>query len=176
MIALSKQLENHWKWMAWKPDGHGGYELAWEEEADNLITRQGAGDSLDKHLKGSTYTAAWFLGLVDNASFTAFATADTHASHAGWIETHTTYSESTRPAVVWGAVSTATDTTETVSSAVRFTMTSTITLRGGFVSNQSIKGSTSANILYGEVAFGSTQLVQSGYLVDVTITATALAA
>jgi hypothetical protein len=176
MISINKQLENHWSWKAWKPDGKGGYELAWEEEADNLITRQGAGDSLDKHLRGSAYTAAWFLGLVDNASFTAFATTDTHATHGGWIETHTTYSEGTRPAVVWGAVTTATDTTETVSTAVRFTMTATVTLRGGFVSNQSTKGSTGANILYGEVAFASTQVVQSGYLVDVTITASALAA
>ena len=176
MIAFNKQLENHWKWTAWKPDGNGGYELAWEEEADNLITREGAGDSLDKHLKGSTYTAAWFLGLVDNASFTAFATTDTHTTHGGWIETHTTYSEGTRPAVVWGAVSTASDTTQTVSSAVRFTMTGTVTLKGGFVSNVSTKGSVGAGVLYGEVAFSSTQAVQSGYLVDVTITATALAA
>ncbi len=176
MLTVNKVLENHWHWMCWKPDGNGGYELAWEEEADNLITREGAGDSLDKHLKGSAYTAAWYLGLVNNAGFTAFATTDTHASHGGWAETHTTYNEATRPAITWGTVSIASDTTSTVSTAVRFTMNATVTLQGGFVSNINTKGSTAAGVLYGEVAFGSTQAVQSGYLVDVTVTASALSA
>jgi hypothetical protein len=78
--------------------------LKWVEEVPNLVTTVGKNDLLTQYFKGSAYTAAWFVGLVDNASFSAYAAADTMASHAGWIE-GTPYSNGTRPTWTGGTAS-----------------------------------------------------------------------
>jgi hypothetical protein len=59
-----------------------------------------------QYFKGSTYTAAFVLGLVTGpGSGTTYAAADTLASHAGWTE-YTDYSGS-RKAVTFGTATTA---------------------------------------------------------------------
>ena len=59
-----------------------------------------------KYFKGSSYTAAWYLGLITGpGSGTTIAAADTLASHAGWTE-FTNYSGN-RKAVTFGTATTA---------------------------------------------------------------------
>jgi hypothetical protein len=61
--------------------------LKWRDEAKNLTTNQGRQDMNAKYFLGSSYTAAWFIGLVNNTPAPSYAVADTMASHAGWDET-----------------------------------------------------------------------------------------
>ena len=80
--------------------------LKWEESMHNLVVNEGLQDMNTKYFKGSTYTAAFFLGLVTGpGSGTTFAAGDTLASHAGWTE-FTNYS-GTRKAVTFGTATTA---------------------------------------------------------------------
>lgn len=80
--------------------------LKWEESTHNLVVNQGLQDMNNKYFKGSSYTAAWYLGLITGpGSGTTIAAADTLASHAGWTE-FTNYSGN-RKAVTFGTPTTA---------------------------------------------------------------------
>lgn len=49
----------------WVPEG----EQLWPTTLwQNLVPKQGLDDALDKHLKGSSYTAAWYVGLIDDVA------------------------------------------------------------------------------------------------------------
>lgn len=80
--------------------------LKWEDQMHNLVVNVGLQDMNTKYFTGSSYTAAFFLGLVTGpGSGTTYAAADTLASHAGWTE-FTNYSGS-RKAVTFGTATTA---------------------------------------------------------------------
>ena len=80
--------------------------LKWEDQMHNLVVNVGLQDMNDKYFKGSSYTAAFYLGLVTGpGSGTTYAAGDTLASHAGWTE-FTNYSGS-RKAVTFGTATTA---------------------------------------------------------------------
>lgn len=141
---------------------------SWVEEFDNLVTTAGLNDSLDKHFKGSTYTAAWFVGLTQGSP--TFNAADTAASHAGWTES-TTYSESVRQTLTLGSVS-AGSVDNSASKAV-FSINGTATVGGAFVTTLNTK-SGSTGVLYGGGAFsGGNRSLLSGDSLSITITLTA---
>lgn len=80
--------------------------LKWEDQMHNLVVNEGLQDMNTQYFKGSAYTAAFYLGLVTGpGSGTAYAAADTLASHAGWTE-FTNYSGA-RKAVTFGTATTA---------------------------------------------------------------------
>jgi hypothetical protein len=80
--------------------------LKWETSKHNLVVNEGLQSMNTQYFKGSSYTAAFFLGLVTGpGSGTTFAAADTLASHAGWTE-YTDYTGS-RKAVTFGTATTA---------------------------------------------------------------------
>lgn len=80
--------------------------LKWEDQMHNLVVNQGLQDMNTQYFKGSTYSAAFYLGLVTGpASGTSYAAGDTLASHIGWTE-FTNYSGS-RKAVTFGTATTA---------------------------------------------------------------------
>jgi hypothetical protein len=135
----------------------------------NLTTTAGKNDQLTQYFKGSAWTAAWYVGLVDNASWSAYNVADTMASHAGWIETNTTYSQGTRPA--WTGGSVAAGSVDNSASVAVFSMTGTITARGAFLNSVATKGGT-LGTLYGEADFGAARALLSGDTLNVTITLT----
>lgn len=142
-----------------------------------IITTEGKNDTLNKYFKGSAYTATWFVGLVDNTGFTAFAATDTAAKITttanppttnGWQES-TIYSEANRQALTLGTPS-AGSVDNSASKAI-FSINGSGTLKGSFVVSNSTKGGTSG-VLYGEGAFSATHVVASGYSVQVTVTLT----
>lgn len=62
------------------------------------------GAILDSYFRGTAPPAAWYVGLVDGATFTAFdPVTDTMPSHPGWTEV-TAYAEATRQQWVPGVV------------------------------------------------------------------------
>jgi hypothetical protein len=59
--------------------------LKWQDKMHNLVVNEGLQDMNSKYFKGSSYTAAFFLGLIIGPG-AAYASGDALASHAGWIE------------------------------------------------------------------------------------------
>ena len=117
--------------------------IRWEETFKNLVVNVGKTDLLNKYFAGSSYTATWYLGLVDGASTPTYNAADTMSSHSGWTE-NVGYSQSTRPAAAFGAASASgggagTAGTGTIStSATAFTINATGTIAGAFLTTVSL--------------------------------------
>jgi hypothetical protein len=142
-------------------------KVVWTEQVPNLVVDAGLNDSLDKHLKGSSYTAAWYCGLT--AASPTVAAADTMSSHAGWTEDQN-YSESVRQTITFGTV--ASKSVSNSASKAVFTINATTTIGGAFMATISTKGGTTGT-LYGGAAFGANRSVISGDVLNVTITCTA---
>lgn len=138
----------------------------WEH---NIVVDVGLDDLLDKYLKGSTYTASFFVGLTDGTPTTD--ATDTMASHAGWVEV-TAYSESVRETLTLGSV--ASQSVDNSASKASFSINSNgTTIGGGFVTTNNTKGG-STGILYGVAAFtAGDKLLDNGDTLNVTVTLTA---
>jgi hypothetical protein len=106
----------------------------------------------NKYFKGSSYTAAFYLGLITGpASATTFAAADTLASHAGWTE-FSSYSGS-RKAVTFGTPTTAAPSViDSTGSPSSFAITGTATVAGAFICTVA---SGTSGILFSEADFDS---------------------
>lgn len=130
----------------------------WRETIHNLVTTEGKNDILDKYFKGSSYTAAWYLGLCGAGTKAA---ADTLASHGGWTES-TPYSGN-RPAITFGTTSSGSNT----ATAVSYTINATATVAGAFIS--SVNTGTSGK-LYSAGDFAASRGVASGDTLNVTPT------
>lgn len=164
--ALAEQLQPRGVYTFECYDAQGN--LKWRDTLDNLVTTVGKNDLLDKYLSGVTYTAAWFLGLIDNASYSAVNVADTAASHAGWLES-AAYSNATRPAPSWGSAAAGSK----ASTATGFTINATATIKGAFLISNSTKSGTTG-ILYSAGLFsGGDRAVINGDTLNVTYTASA---
>lgn len=140
--------------------------IKWEDDAYNLITNVGINDVLNEYIRGTTQTTAWYMGLVDNAGFTAFANADTASSHSGWAES-IAYSNGARLQWSPGAAS---GQSITNGSSVNFSINATATIRGLFISSVATLSATTG-ILFSEAAFsGGNQSVNSGDTLQCTYT------
>ena len=133
-------------------------QVKWTESFRNLVTTEGKNDLLDKYFKGSSYTAAWYLGLKGTGSAAA---GDTLASHGGWSEV-TPYSGN-RPAITFGTSSAGSNT----ATAVSYSCTGSATVAGAFVS--SVNTGTSGK-LYSAGDFASSRAVVNGDTLNVTLT------
>jgi hypothetical protein len=115
-----------------------------------ITTGQGRTDMLVKYLNGTSYTAAFYFGLVDGTSAPTFAGTDTMASHSGWIENTTSYSNATR--VQWVGASVGTAIVDNSASPAVFNAIATATIAGTFMTTSNTKGGTGGT-LFGEAAF-----------------------
>ena len=106
--------------------------LKWEDTAHNLVVNQGLQDMNTEYFKGSNYSAAWYLGLVNNTPSPSYNANDTLSSHGGWNET-TDYSGN-RKAVTFGTASTADPSIiDNAGSPASFSITGTVTVAGAFL-------------------------------------------
>jgi len=160
-------LENHYLIECFDKFG----KLKWTDEIYNLITNVGLNDVLTNYLKGSAYTAAFYVGLTDGTP--TVAAADTMASHAGWAEV-VAYSEATRAVLTLGTV--ANQSVDNSASKASFSITGTATVGGAFINTVSTKSGTTGT-LYGVGAFsGGNKSVANGDTLNVTVTCTAASA
>ena len=150
------------------PDGN----VRWTEAVNNLVTSAGLNDLLTQYFKGSSYTAAFSAGLIDNSGFSSIAAGDTAASHSGWTES-TAYSNSTRPTITLGSASGG--SIDNSGSVATFTINATATINGAFVSTSSTKGGTTGT-LYGAASFGTARSVLSGDTINLTCSFSATSA
>jgi hypothetical protein len=148
--------------------------LKWEDSIKNLVVTVGKNDLLDKYFSGSAYTAGWYMGLVDNASFSAYSAGDTLASHAGWLEflDYTILGSSTNRATPsWGSASAGSKAT----TATTFTISGSGTVLGAIMCTTQARSTASnggAGILYSAGSFtGGSRAVASGDSLLVTYTA-----
>ena len=143
----------------------------WSAESHNLVVNVGLKDMNDKYFSGSSYTAAWYIGLYGAAASNTPAAGDTMALHAGWTEV-TAYSQSTRPACSFGAATTADPSViDNSASTATFTINGTVTVGGAFLTSDNTKGGTSG-ILFSAADFQSPgdRSVVSGDTLNVTYT------
>lgn len=120
--------------------------LKWEARSDNLVVNVGLQDMNAKYFTGSTYTAAFYLGLYGAAASNNPAAGDTMSSHAGWTEV-TAYSQSTRPACSFGTPTTANPSVATNSaSPATFSINGTTTVGGAFLTTNNTKGGTTGTL------------------------------
>ena len=132
--------------------------LKWREEIENLVTTAGKNDLLDKYFKGSSYTAAWYLGLKGTGSASA---SDTLSSHGGWSEA-TPYSGN-RPAITFGTSSSGSNT----ATAVSYMINGSAIVAGAFVASAN---SGTSGTLYSAGDFSNSRSVVSGDTLNVTLT------
>lgn len=141
--------------------------LAWSETFANGATNAGLNDILSVYFGAGTQKTTWYIGLIDNAGFSALAAADTISSHTGWTES-TAYGEATRPQWSPAAVSSQSITNST---ATAFTMNATVTIKGAFLVSNSTKGGTTGQ-LWATGSFSSAQALVNGQVLRVTYTST----
>lgn len=147
-------------------------ELQWSDTFDNLVTTVGKNFLLDTILGGSAYTAAWYMGLISNVSYTTGANAaDTMASHGGWTEAGAantpSYSQATRPAPAFSAASGGIKAT---SAAVTFSINggAGVIVKGAFINSVSTKDGTTGTLLSAGTFTGGDKTVSSGDTLTVT--------
>lgn len=141
--------------------------LKWTDEIHNLVVTEGRNFALDTLFEGVTYTASWFMGLVNGASAPTYNAADTMVSHAGWTEV-TGYAAGTRPAVDFSANASA---GSKAAAALAFVINATATIAGCFITTNNTKGGTTG-VLYSVGNFtGGNRAVVSGDTLNVTYTA-----
>jgi len=146
--------------------------LKWEDKAHNLVVNVGLQDMNTKYFAGSSYTAAWYLGLITGpGASTTISAGDTLASHGatgagGWTE-NTDYSGN-RKAVTFGTATTADPSVISNSaSPAQFNMTGTVTIAGAFLTSAS---TGTSGILFSASDFQSPgdRAVVSGDTLNVT--------
>ncbi len=141
-------------------------QVKWKDEGHNLVVNTGLQYLNTQVFKGVTYTATWYMGLVNTGA--TYAAADTMASHAGWTE-NVSYVQSARPTMSFGTASTA-DPSVIVSNVVAFTMNATGTIAGAFLSTDNTKSGTSGTLFSaGNFTVGDRSVV-SGDTINVTYT------
>lgn len=144
----------------------------WEDIIRNLITTEGLNSLLTQYLKGSAYTAAWVVGLIDNTGYSGLAAGDTYAQidgTNGWDE-FTNYTEGARQTLTLGTASGG--SIDNSSNKASFTIdTGGGTIKGAFVCSSGL------SVLYGEGLFsGGDRVVAATDVLNVTVTLTASSA
>ena len=146
--------------------------IKWEDQFHNLVVNQGLQDLNTKYFKGVTYTAAWWLGLVDGTSAPSYAAGNTLASQSGWTEIAGTGFGGTvytgnRKQAVFGTASTANPSViDNSASTAVFSIAASATIAGAFLANQE---TSNTGVLFSAGNFtGGSKTVASGDTVNVT--------
>ncbi len=144
------------------PDG----TVRWRSWLKNGVTGPGLDDLNNTYFRNGTTKTAWYIGLIDNTSYSALASGDIMTSHAGWIE-NVSYTNTARPA--WGpGVSSGQSLVN--GTTANFSMSAVASIRGLFLVSDSTLNGT-AGLLWATAAFsGGVQPCNPGDTLKVTYT------
>jgi hypothetical protein len=134
--SLGDGAEGHGRWEVICYDADG--VVKWEDVIENVTCTEGKNQMLDSALAGSAYTAACYMGLISNVSWTQVQATDTAAQINGtnqWTEAGSTNAPTysgVRPTCGWSAAS---GGVKSLSAALTFNITSgsNLTVKGGFI-------------------------------------------
>ncbi|NJL70156.1 MAG: hypothetical protein HC888_00480 [Candidatus Competibacteraceae bacterium] len=143
----------------------GSFCRSWT--CQNGVTTPGVNDLLTVAFAVGTQKTSWFIGLINNNSFSTLSSADTMASHSGWTEL-TDYTESTRQTWSPGTASGGSISNTSVAS---FTINANSAINGAFMASSSGKLATTG-ILYSTGSFATVQNLIAGQVLRVTYTIT----
>lgn len=161
--GAESEMKTHGRFSVECRDAEGN--LRWAEASDNLVVTAGKNDMEAKYFSGSSYTAAFYVGLKGTG--TALA-ADTMASHASWSEI-VPYSNSTRPAFTAGTP--ASGVVSNSGSVAVFNINATSTIYGCFITTNNTPSGTTGT-LFAASDFSVNRSVLSGDILSVTYTLT----
>jgi hypothetical protein len=151
--------------------GANGVEK-WSDTFHNLVVNEGLQNMNQTYFKGSGYTGAFFLGLVEGpGSGTTYAAGNTLASHAGWTELvpGTAYTGN-RPAVTFATATTADPSVITNSaSPSSFAMLVNSTVVAGALLCTAASGTSGVLFSVGDFT-GGDKTVDNGDTLNVTYT------
>jgi len=162
--TVNARAESHYLVIGRNPLGRAKFI----ESTHNLVVTVGLNDLLNRRFKASSYTSSDYVGLKGSGTVAA---GDTMSSHSGWSEV-TGYSESNRPALTLGSVSSG--SVDNSASKASFSINASVTVAGAFVVDDNTKGGTSG-ILYGAADFSSSRSLSSGDTLNVQVTLTVTA-
>ena len=143
MFKETASAKGHYTVVCRDKDGN----FKWSEDFDNTVVTSGVQDMNTKYFTGSSYTAAWYLGLITGpGSGVTIVTGDTMSSHSGWTE-NTGYSQSTRPTCTFGTASTANPSViSNTASTATYSINATSTIAGAFLTSNNTKGGTTGSL------------------------------
>lgn len=142
--------------------------LRWREHIENLTTYEGLNDWLNKYLKGSSYSAAFYVGLIDSTAAATlgsapFATTNssptitvTHTSHGGAVGDRVYFAGA---AAVAGLTLAGEYTIVTVPNANSYTITA-----GSNANATTTGGGSAVTVVYLQKADTAAKCVASGSL------------
>ncbi len=130
----------------------------WRHEGGNLVTDVGARWLITQFIPSPPATS-WFILFKGTGTI---ANADTAASHAGWSELHTYYSQTTRPALTLTAPVSGRSASNAASPA-SVSVTSAVTVYGAGLVSSNVKNGP-AGVLYGAADYGSPRALTVGQI------------
>lgn len=170
-IQQAGLLDHYYHFECRDKDGN----LKWVDGFWNAITDEGLNDILSKYYKGSAYTAAHYVGLIDNTPTPTLANGDTAAQITAdgsgtndWAEL-SEYDESARQTITWGSV--AAQSVDNTGSKAVFTISATKTIYGAFVATVSTKDGATG-VLLGHGALSTPRSLADDDTLTITVTAT----
>lgn len=134
----------------------------WTDITHNLVPTVGKNHLLDNWLAGSTYTAAWYMGLTSTGA--TYAAGDTMGSHSGWTES-TAYSQANRITCAFSAASAG---AKALSSALAFSINASATIAGAFIASVNTKGGTTGTLGSASNFTGGDRAVSNGDTLSVS--------
>jgi hypothetical protein len=127
--------------------------LKWEEKTHNIVVNQGLQYMNTQFFKGVSYSAAWYVGLVNNSPTPSFSANDTLNSHGGWSES-VAYAGNRKAAIFGTATTAGPSVISNSANTAQFVMNNTVTINGAFLCNVA-SGSLVTDVLFSVAAFQS---------------------
>jgi len=145
----------------------------WVDAIENVVVTVGKNDLLTQYFKGTSWTAAWYMGLVQKiGSFVPqYAETDTLSSHgdgvsSGWAES-TAYAGNNRISVGWGIAGSG----SLSSTSTTFSINASATIAGALMCQTQTRATTTG-VLYSVGGFtGGERIVVANDSLLVTFTA-----
>lgn len=140
----------------------------WGFYVPNGVTIEGLNYLLETTFRSGTQQPLWYLGLIDNAGFSALDSGDTHASHTGWGE-YTGIFLSARPQ--WNVLTPSNGGIVPSSSPSIFQITANGSVQGAMVASRMAVGTGAGAVLYSTGAMSVGMSVSTGGVLSVTYSA-----
>jgi hypothetical protein len=129
-------------------------EVIAEFDVKNVVCNAAKNDLLNVYFNRTSTQAGWYIGLVDNSTFSSQSANDTSSSHSGWTEfTNYDIGSNTTHRGTWGQGSPSGQQI-TNSSPVVYNFDGSGTIWGIFVISDITKGGT-IGILWSVAPFGA---------------------